>query len=361
MNISKFMIVFLSVVLLCSCTVSTPFQEENPESQDNLISDVGEDNKELQNDFSEDIRIEIFDITDTILAKRESTLSDYYAVINGEVKALKPSGDKIADDFNQRHTSMQSINDIALPIKKVYGGYVFFEESFGKGALQPLVDDDFNYTDDLAWYFIENLYQTVGVLRIKGNYIYTGDGKIYNLSAPETPRLLEEPRLNSDGTVTCSAFPETAEWQNVVDMSCAYWDYTELKAVFGLTSSGEVLSAGVDFTAENIVKLEVYSFDSDPVVPVALTADGRLIFPDYLLEESESVEIGVPLDPLQPVSDGLSMCDVAHASMEFTDVEDFVLTCVNGVDGYIMIVKKTDGSLHVTKNNYYDTEYLIEQ
>ena len=134
----------------------------------------------------------------------------------------------------------------------------------------------------------------------------------------------------------------------------------DCKIIFG-SDALEISSAGVDFTAENIVKLEVYSFDSDPVVPVALTADGRLIFPDYLLEESESVEIGVPLDPLQPVSDGLSMCDVAHASMEFTDVEDFVLTCVNGVDGYIMIVKKTDGSLHVTKNNYYDTEYLIEQ
>ena len=85
MNMSKFMIVFLTVICLCSCTVSAPFQEGNPESQDNLISDVREDNKELQNDFSEDIRIEIFDITDTILAKRESTLSDYYAVIIGEV------------------------------------------------------------------------------------------------------------------------------------------------------------------------------------------------------------------------------------------------------------------------------------
>ncbi len=355
MNISKFIIIFLSVVLLCSCTVSGNVNDKD--SGQDCIS-VSENAGETQNGSGEntdsensgDTVVDSINFLEEITANRKTSISREYILIDGKVQTLTWRGEKTIEILKDLLYSTDSA------ISHLCGGYVFYED----GSVIALTSESDDYQKILTQW-LEDINKTVGIRRLFGNYVYLSDGSIYNTSYPETPRLLEEPRLNSDGTVTCSAFPETAEWQNVVDMSCAYWDFTELKAVFGLTSSGEVLSAGVDFTAENIVKLEVYSFDSDPIVPVALTADGRLIFPDYLLEEPEPVDVGAPIDPLQPVSDGLSMYDVAHASMEFTDVEDFVLTCVNGVDGYIMIVKKTDGSLHVTKNNYYDTEYLIEQ
>ena len=142
--------------------------------------------------------------------------------------------------------------------------------------------------------------------------------------------------LNSDGTVSCEYFPETEQWTDIIDFAVCE-DY-----IIGLTSNGNMVSVGIDFTAENIVKIDLMEYPKDDYYgfcPIALTSDGTFIFPkDY------------------PVS---LYKQVVEAS-GFTDVMDFIIFPDTGSEGCIILAKKSDGSLIATTNKIYNPEYVSQ-
>ena len=138
--------------------------------------------------------------------------------------------------------------------------------------------------------------------------------------------------LNSDGTIDCNTFPEVSEWTDIVDFEGCD-DY-----IVGLKSNGELVSVGIDFTAKNIVAIgNMFVQEFKSYWPVALTADGTLIFPEGYGTEFESV-----------------ICQARN----FTDVVDFI--CIKLTDSSLAILAlRTDGSLIATKKlQNYNSEYI---
>ena len=115
--------------------------------------------------------------------------------------------------------------------------------------------------------------------------------------------------------------------------------------ILALTSDGKLLSSGIEFEHENIVKFDIWDFGTGGSnygdLPVALTADGNLIFgelinrdvSEYLLKNwDKQIEI----------------------AKSFTDVKDFTYTFP--AENLIIIVQKSDGSVWATQNDSSFTE-----
>ncbi|MBQ4627641.1 MAG: hypothetical protein IJB44_01045, partial [Clostridia bacterium] len=201
--------------------------------------------------------------------------------------------------------------------------------------------------------FLNDLNKSVGIIDIRyeresmssdydwGYNIYTSDGKVYNLNTRYATdyRQIEQPILNTDGTLNCPQFPEAEEWTDIVDYCVAS------KFILALTSDGKLLSSGIEFEHENIVKFDIWDFGTGGSnygdLPVALTADGNLIFgelinrdvSEYLLKNwDKQIEI----------------------AKSFTDVKDFTYTFP--AQNLKIIVQKSDGSVWATQNDSSFTE-----
>lgn len=152
--------------------------------------------------------------------------------------------------------------------------------------------------------------------------------------------------LQKDGTVYCQdwalwlgksidseAFPEVSTWTEIVDVAAGK-DF-----VIGLNANGEVLSTGIDFTPKDVIKIDVINLDYEYYVPVALTADGKLIFgnhPQYVDSAIKEAE-------------------------HLTDIRDFTWS-VRGVsvDPLVILAQRSDGSLIGTTNDIYNPEYVSQ-
>lgn len=109
--------------------------------------------------------------------------------------------------------------------------------------------------------------------------------------------------------------------------------------ILALDYDGNVYSYGTDFNLENIVKIDVLHTENFDI-PVALTADGVLVFGEY-----DSSEI--------------THTAVIKEAETFTDIEDFTYIYTNGtLDSLIILVEKSDGSLWATENSFYDPRYV---
>ncbi len=142
--------------------------------------------------------------------------------------------------------------------------------------------------------------------------------------------------LNDDSTVLClkyvnsewapyEGFSEFAEWKNIVDIVAVQ------SVIIGLQEDGKVLSVGTDFSVDNAVKIDIIDNYN---IPVALTADGKLVF-----DETQY------------------FADVLIQASEFTDVADF--TYYDGSE-FVILAQKSDGTLIATTNDVYNPEYVCQ-
>jgi len=166
-------------------------------------------------------------------------------------------------------------------------------------------------------------------------HVFDAMGNVYRMYSDYAISLtkLDNPVLNTDGTLNCPQFPEAEEWTDIVDFCMAQ------NFILALTSDGKLLSSGIEFEHENIVKfdiLDVFSPYGD--LPVALTADGKLIFGELTSRDQISQQSLEKFD---------RNIEVAKT---FTDVKDFTSY------GYTVIVQKTDGSVWATQNDISFTE-----
>ena len=130
---------------------------------------------------------------------------------------------------------------------------------------------------------------------------------------------------NEDGTVSCDYYPEVSQWGRVKDLAVCK------DVILGLTEDGKVLSVGTDFSVDNAVKIDIIDNYN---IPVALTADGILVF-------GKTQYFAAVL---------------AQAS-EFTDIVDF--TYYDGSE-FVILAQKSDGSLIATTNDVYNPEYISQ-
>ena len=152
--------------------------------------------------------------------------------------------------------------------------------------------------------------------------------------------------LNANGTVSCDSSDIFENWTDVKDIvSCG-------NIVLGLKNDGTLLTYGTDFFAENVARIDIINDYGYNPIPVALTADGKLIFGEY-------PELEVSDDPNEPPYEiGYEPFPYQYAIKQaenFTDVVDF--TYIYG-SRFIILVQKSDGSLWATYNDYYDPEYV---
>ena len=152
--------------------------------------------------------------------------------------------------------------------------------------------------------------------------------------------------LNDDGTVSCDYYPEVSEWKDVVEIRA----FEEI--LIALTSDGKTLSAGTSFNHENIVKIDITdNYGSTAAIPIALTADGRLIIGDYPGKDwdLDSAELNNSEKEYYR-----NIKKVITQAETFTDVVDFYAD----TNPYYIIVLKSNGELWATANDFLNPEYV---
>ena len=120
--------------------------------------------------------------------------------------------------------------------------------------------------------------------------------------------------------------------------------------ILALTSDGKLLSSGIEFEHENIVKFDIWdvcnwdAWDTNyGDLPVALTADGNLIFGELTSRDHISSKQILEIIDKQ-----------IEIAKSFTDVKDF--TYIFPAQNLIIIVQKSDGSVWATQNDSSFTE-----
>ena len=201
-------------------------------------------------------------------------------------------------------------------------------------------------------------HKSVGIKDIRADYVkgdyyvFLANGEVFTLgtefntvnSEGVIPDMTFEKRiLEHDGTLNCPQFPEAEEWTDIVDYRMCD------SFILGLTSNGKLLSSGIEFEHENIVKFDIWDvcgWDSNQGdLPVAITADGNLLFGELTSREEISSE-----KILENIDKQI------ETAKTFTDVEDFTFY---GPNGYLyIIVQKTDGSIWATQKHDTFTEYV---
>lgn len=237
-----------------------------------------------------------------------------------------------------------------IDIKKQYAEDVMMSD-----IRQNYEPEEWDYyiaqAEEISETFLNELNKSVGIIDIRKSLynndsyryydIMTADGSAYTMRSPYATegKKVQTPILNTDGTLTCPEFPETAEWTDVVDFrKCDTF-------ILALRSDGQLLSSGIEFEHENIVKFDIwdlYNMDSNiGDMPVALTADGRLIFGDLISEEQMQQQIA---------DKWYKQIEIAKS---FTDVKDFSYRMDKD---FVVVVRKSDGSLWITQNDGFISE-----
>ena len=214
------------------------------------------------------------------------------------------------------------------------------------GSIELLYEPQFY--DDPIVYYIKRINREVGIKGIEAYsdrqqyVITTKNGKVYyyfkGIKELEAKKMTQPEHdnsfwivLNHDGSVYCmnrqgeidvEKFPELLTWTDIFDVSCGR-DF-----VIGLKSNGEIVSTGIDFSAENIVMIDVVNWWRKDI-PMALTSDGNIIVPEQFKSEP-------------------AICD----AISYTDVVDFLP--IGGInDDVVILAKKSDGSIIGTDGTYY--------
>ncbi len=265
-----------------------------------------------------------------------SYLDPIFAVFDGKVTCIRT-------DYLFLKSDKETVN--SLNAKYVdESHFIYCDDGTIKTLNKGGVDTVFN---------IYNILETDGIHRIENrnhySYITTENGKVYYYSDEckeiEAKKITWSNRdyrfsivLRNDGTVYCmdiidhvdmEKFPELSTWSDIVDVSCGK-DF-----VVGLKSNGEVVSTGIDFSEKNIVMIDTFE-TVNMSIPMALTADGKLVVPEQFQTEPA-------------ISEALS----------FTDIVDFLpVGWESGGAHSVILAKKSDGSLIATKNEFFDPEYV---
>ncbi|MBO5298544.1 MAG: hypothetical protein J6B51_00510 [Clostridia bacterium] len=219
---------------------------------------------------------------------------------------------------------------------------------------QNYEEDEWDYflsqSKEITESLINDLNKTVGIRdirqdRFRGVYdVFCANGKVFSLKSKYATKYteVENPVLNTDGTLNCPQFPEAEEWTDIVDYRMCD------NFILALTSDGKLLSLGTDFDHENIKMFDIFNFvdlgKRNGDFPVAVTKDGQMIFGNL----PEGIVTDENIDKVE------AAIEIAKT---FTDVEDFVFQW--GSKGPVIIVRKTDGTLLATENEgLFNPEYI---
>jgi len=339
--------------------------------------------------FTDVIDFAFYDGLDAILVQKTDgslwvTYNNLLGYLPEYVTELK------ADDFINESTEINITEDDLYIGKQHYldrenivlNGKVINIGAYESGKIVPEIDnalyvscrrfvfcDDgkvIDLFDDEMTFIINKISKSYKITKIEYAYdldyiVYTEKGPIYQLygacipiDARDISRITKnlgngryDSRmliLNHDGTITVcdnilsdgsfekveGVYPEIEAWTDIIDIA------VNGEMVIGLKKDGTVVSYGTDFSPENVVMIDIlHEFD----IPVALTADGKLIFGE---------------DPL-----GENLIRYTHQrsikqAEAFTDVVDFDLGYYGGDS---ILVKKADGSLWST---YFEAGYHHE-
>ncbi len=264
-------------------------------------------------------------------------ISVSYAIKDGNLVWIKKSSPKSLEFLESIEDVVDVYCDRFAFLKN--GDVVDLYGRTPEEIIQEVIDPEVPNYDSLkevTLSTVENLYQNIGIKKfydppVVSYVIRANDGNVYYLdlraNLADTVEVQKD-ILSEDGKIYNAKFPETYLWENVVDYSSCE-DF-----IIGLTSEGLVLSSGIEFWVENAVKINTIYFNSQRI-PVALTADGKLVFGD---DYPQYVETAI------------------KEAESFSDVCDF--TWVIKGDDLVILVQKSDGTLWATTNDIYNPEYV---
>ena len=359
-----------SALLACDTSVKEDLQQNQP----NVNEQIKEENND-KNQTNEEISIdetvnEKFDIVEGINEPSLDFMSSspslhYYVALSDNSFRPLIKGFVFSDSIEL--TENVQITDFKC------GRFAFLSDGsivdmMKTNAYNRMLDDirqnyepeEWDYfisqNNEITESFLNDLNKSVGIIDIRYDIkymnsvywvynIYTADGKVYQMDVNYATKYsqIETPILNLDRTLNCPQFSETEEWTDIVDYRIAS------NFILALTSDGKLLSSGIEFEHENIVKFDIWDvcyWDSvQGDLPVALTADGNLLFGELTSREEISSE-----KILENIDKQI------ETAKTFTDVEDFTFYGPN--DDLYIIVQKTDGSIWATQKHDTFTEYV---
>ena len=377
---SAFIFITLIVLNNVSCDGFFNSSQNQPNTKDELNINKAEtdkddekDNDEIFSDNSEKKGDETEDKEDLYNTINNPTLSNesfeskllpsatflgryaYFAVIDSEIKRL--TGFYNEDTYKNQVFAIKCDRFAFLKdgsVIDLWGDYAEENRILAiKDSFEPESWDRlFEYVPhDKTESLLTELNKAVGITNIieyvdNGYYhVFDAMGNVYRMYSDYAVSLtkLDNPVLNTDGTLNCPQFPETEEWTDIVDYRIAS------NFILALTSDGKLLSSRIEFEHENIVKFDIWDvcgWDSNQGdLPVAITADGNLLFGELTSREEISSE-----KILENIDKQI------ETAKTFTDVEDFTFYGPN--DDLYIIVQKTDGSIWATQKHDTFTEYV---
>ncbi|MBO5037186.1 MAG: zinc ribbon domain-containing protein [Clostridia bacterium] len=346
----KILILFICTVLLFSFSAC----DNNPQ-QDQPNTDIHETNNQGNEDenLSQDNSFESKLLPSATFLDRGAS----FAVIDNEIKSL--TGFYNGETYKNQVFAIKCDRFAFLKdgsVIDLWGDYaeenriLAIKDSFEPESWDRLLEA---LPHDNTEALLTDLNKSVGITNIieyvdNGYYhVFDAMGNVYRMYSDYAVSLtkLDNPVLNTDGTLNCPQFPETEEWTDIVDYRMAS------NFILALTSDGKLLSSGIEFEHENIVKFDIWdvctwdAWDTNyGDLPIALTADGNLIFGELTSRDQ------VPQDILKNWDKQI------ETAKTFTDVEDFTFYGPN--DDLYIIVQKTDGSIWATQYIDVFSEYV---
>ena len=334
----SFTLISLFLFSLFSCA-EKPQHEENKNDTPIEVTDSEKD----KTDADESTPVEKFKINDLF-----GGLDPFFTVNDGKVINIRNSDIISCEEYKARSItnavsiecsrfvyckdgSIIDLRDIANTIKLLMGKSALRTHYIQTESSTKLIQD------------INTEHEIKDIKLIDGYYyVYIFD-LVYKFKADIALDHEEysDPYFDSNGDFYYMTNSDVIKLENV-----AY--YVEGKTVesekyiLALTYDGKVYSYGTDFAHENIVKIDVIH-NKDFDIPIALTANGVLIFGEYDISESKHT-------------------DIIKEAETFTDIKDFThIYTDETLDSLIILVEKSDGSLLATENNFYDPQYVIQK
>ena len=357
---SLFILAISSLLILSACNSNIPSETPNePNTPDLPVEDKGD---ETPDDIQTPVEDEPFETEGTkqeLQIKTQRYLDSEYTVIDGKVIEMQK---------NYSNGTVFRFSETIENASYVANSRFVFCEDGSVIDLYQVIDHPYVVFD------FEDISKTSKVINIETDWemreiLYTENGKAYfqygemrELDAVKTTRLWVDDKtvvwigLNSDGTISFynlkfekleDVFPEIERWTDIADIAVCK------NVVIGLKNDGSVVSFGTEFSPENVVMIDIIDSGSTELkLPVALTADGKLIFGEYP-ELEVSNDLNEP--PYEIGNEPFPYQYAIKQAEKFADVFDFTYICGSR---FIILVQKSDGSLWATYNDYYDPEYI---